>query len=48
MYPEDVGKRLKSLLLKQNIKKTYLSKKMDISYNTLVNKLNGKRRVFRN
>lgn len=42
MYSEDIGKRLKSLLQKKDIKRSYLAKKIGVSYNTLTNKLNGK------
>lgn len=42
MCPEDIGERLKSLLLMKDIKRSYLAKKIGISYNTLTNKLNGK------
>lgn len=42
MFPEDIGNRLKCLLLMKNIKRSYLAKKIGVSYNTLTNKLNGK------
>ena len=42
MYLENIGERLKILLLTKDIKRSYLAKKMGISYNTLTDKLNGK------
>lgn len=38
-----IGKRLKILIAQKEIKRSYLAKKMGISYNTLTNKLNGQR-----
>lgn len=38
-----IGKRLKILIAQKEIKRSYLAKKMGISYNTLTNKLNGRR-----
>lgn len=38
-----IGNRLKILISQKEIKRSYLAKKMGISYNTLTNKLNGRR-----
>lgn len=38
-----IGNRLKILIAQKEIKRSYLAKKMGISYNTLTNKLNGQR-----
>lgn len=43
MDPKLIGKRLKILMLEKQIKRSYLAKKMGISYNTLTQKLNGQR-----
>lgn len=43
MDPKLIGKRLKILMEKQQIKRSYLAKKMGISYNTLTKKLNGQK-----
>lgn len=43
MDPKLIGKRLKVLMEKKQIKRSYLAKKMGISYNTLTIKLNGQR-----
>ena len=50
MYTKNVGERLKKLIAHlsreslqiRNIKRSYLAKKVGISYNSLTNKLNGK------
>ncbi|MGN1301647.1 MAG: helix-turn-helix domain-containing protein [Clostridia bacterium] len=42
MYSKSVGERLRKLLQIKNIKRSYLAKKVGISYNSLTNKLNGK------
>ena len=42
MNPEVIGKRIKILINNKGIKRSYLAKKLKISYNTLTNKLNGK------
>ena len=42
MNPEIIGKRIKILINNKGIKRSYLAKKLKISYNTLTNKLNGK------
>ena len=42
MNPEVIGKRVKNLMINRGIKRSYLAKKLRISYNTLTNKLNGK------
>ena len=42
MNPEIIGKRIKVLMINKGIKRSYLAKKLKISYNTLTNKLNGK------
>ena len=42
MNPEIIGKRVKILMTRKGIKRSYLAKMMGISYNTLTNKLNGK------
>lgn len=41
MNPELIGKRVKILMTKKQIKRSYLAKKMGISYNTLTKKING-------
>lgn len=38
-----IGNRLKILMLRKQIKRSYLAKKIGISYNTLTKKLNGQR-----
>lgn len=43
MEPKIIGNRLKILMEKKQIKRTYLAKKIGISYNTLTKKLNGQR-----
>lgn len=43
MDPKLIGNRLKILMLKKQIKRSYLAKKMGVSYNTLTRKLNGQR-----
>lgn len=43
MNPEIIGNRIKSILVLENIKRAYLAKKLNMSYNTLTKKLNGKR-----
>lgn len=43
MDPKLIGKRLKILMLTKQIKRSYLAKKMGISYNTLSRKLNGQK-----
>ena len=43
MDPKLIGKRLKILMEKKEIKRSYLAKKIGISYNTLTKKLNGQR-----
>lgn len=43
MDPKLIGKRLKILMLRKQIKRSYLAKKIGISYNTLTRKLNGQR-----
>lgn len=42
MNPEEIGKRVKDLLQDKGIKRSYLAKKLGISYNTLTNKLTGR------
>lgn len=42
MNPEIIGKRIKILMINKGIKRSYLAKKLKISYNTLTSKLNGK------
>ena len=42
MNPEIIGNRIKILINNKGIKRSYLAKKLKISYNTLTNKLNGK------
>lgn len=42
MNPEIIGKRIKILMINKGVKRSYLAKKLNISYNTLTNKLNGK------
>lgn len=43
MDPKLIGKRLKLLMEQKQIKRSYLAKKIGISYNTLTKKLNGQR-----
>ncbi|MDO5556484.1 MAG: helix-turn-helix transcriptional regulator [Clostridia bacterium] len=43
MNPEILGNRIKVLLEIRQIKRAYLAKKMNTSYNTLTKKLQGKR-----
>lgn len=43
MDPKLIGKRLKILMVEKQIKRSYLAKKMGISYNALTQKLNGQR-----
>lgn len=43
MDPKIIGERLKILMKNKKIKRSYLAKKIGISYNTLTNKLNGHR-----
>ena len=43
MDPKLIGNRLKILLKKKEIKRSYLAKKIGISYNTLTKKLNVKK-----
>ena len=43
MNPEVIGERIKVLMTIRNIKRSYLAKKLGISYNTITKKLNGKR-----
>lgn len=43
MDPKLIGNRLKILMGKKQIKRSYLAKKIGISYNTLTKKLNGQR-----
>lgn len=43
MDPKIIGNRLKILMVKKQIKRSYLAKKMGISYNTLTKKINGQR-----
>ena len=43
MDPKIIGQRLKTLMVKKQIKRSYLAKKIGISYNTLTKKLNGQR-----
>ena len=42
MNPKVIGDRIKILINNRGIKRSYLAKKLKISYNTLTNKLNGK------
>lgn len=42
MDPKLIGIRLKLLMENKQIKRSYLAKKIGISYNTLTKKLNGK------
>ena len=42
MNPEEIGKRIKILMNNKGIKRSFLARKLKISYNTLTNKLNGK------
>ena len=41
MDPKIIGKRLKILMKKKQIKRSYLAKNIGVSYNTLTKKLNG-------
>ena len=43
MEPKLIGNRLKTIMEKRQIKRSYLAKKMGISYNTLTKKLNGQK-----
>lgn len=43
MDPKIIGNRLKKLMVRKQIKRSYLAKKMGISYNTLTKKINGQR-----
>ena len=43
MCSENIGEKVKILLQREKIKRSYLAKKMGISYNTLTYKLNNKR-----
>lgn len=43
MNAEQIGKRIKALMEVKSLKRCYLAKELDISYNTLTKKLNGKR-----
>ena len=43
MDTELIGKKIKALMTVRNIKRSDLAKELDISYNTLTKKLNGKR-----
>ncbi len=43
MNAEIIGKRIKALMTIKNIKRSFLAKRLGISYNTLTKKLNGKR-----
>lgn len=43
MDPKIIGQRLKKLMARKQIKRSYLAKKIGISYNTLTKKLNGQR-----
>jgi len=43
MDPKLIGNRLKILMLRKQIKRSYLAKKIGVSYNTLTKKLNGQR-----
>lgn len=38
-----IGTRIKALMTVMNVKRSYLAKELDMSYNTLTKKLNGKR-----
>lgn len=42
MNSKIIGERVKILMVNKGIKRSYLAKKLKISYNTLTNKLNGK------
>ena len=42
MDPKIIGERIKIVMLNKGVKRSYLAKKLKISYNTLTNKLNGK------
>ena len=43
MDPKLIGKRIKILMEEKQIKRSYLAKKIGISYNTLTKKLKGQR-----
>ena len=43
MDPKIIGNRIKILMIKKQIKRSDLAKKIGISYNTLTKKLNGQR-----
>ncbi len=43
MDPKLIGERLKLLLIKKQIKRSYLAKMIGVSYNTLTKKLNGQK-----
>lgn len=46
MEPEEVGKRIKELMKKENISLATLSKKMGIDESVLNNKLNGREEFY--
>lgn len=46
MEPEEVGKRIKELMKKENISLAILSKKMGIDESVLNNKLNGREEFY--
>lgn len=46
MNPEIIGNRLKILMSIRNVKRSYLAKKLGISYNTLTKKLNGQEEFY--
>lgn len=46
MGPEEVGKRIKELMKKDNISLAILSEKMGIDKEVLINKLNGKEEFY--
>ena len=43
-----IGKRIKIMMEIKEVKRSYLAKKMHISYNTLTKKLNGAREISLN
>ena len=43
MNPEVIGERIKVLMTIRDVKRSYLAKKLGISYNTMTKKLNGQR-----
>jgi len=43
MNPEVIGARIKILMTIKDVKRSYLAKKLGISYNTITKKLNGQR-----